>query len=185
MKSNKIINIILSVIFIIFLILVVNKKFGGGNVRYNNSSNLINVEDIKDLYVVNFTWNGIAEKYNEKNDKKVENYIKYESVIEAKINAEDINNNIKIENKKYIITLPKIELVPKIIIKNDSFSFIPENSSLDLKELLNICEEDAIKEAQKNKELIKIAKENAKNTIEGLLLPITEQNNYKIVWKED
>ena len=79
--------------------------------------------------------------------------------------------------------LPEIKLTPSIITNVDSPSFIPENTSIELKEVLTVCEKDAQEEAEKSEELMNVAKDNLKNTVEALLFPIVEANGYKIIWE--
>lgn len=56
-----------------------------------------------------------------------------------------------------------------------SFTFIPENTNLDLKNILEVCEKDTEEEALNSKELLVTAEENLKDTITALLFPIIEE----------
>jgi hypothetical protein len=185
--SLSFIKTIIIVVLLLVLCFFVFIKFKGNDVTIKSSSNLIDIKEIEELNVAKTRWNGIAEVKDESTGE-IKTYIKYEADIIAKMSLKDINDKIVVnENKKEIIaTLPKIELKPTILFKDEgkSFSFIPDNVSIDLKELLEVCESDAQLEADSNNKLMEIAEENAKNTIEGLLFQFLDKDNYKLVWKE-
>ena len=179
---------VIYLVVIIAIIVIVVSKFTKSRVTFNSSSNVIKVDEIEKFNLARFTWNGIAEYYND-TDTEVDTFIKYEAQIEASMNMENFNkNNILVDdNKKLInITLPKIELTPKIVFKDDgkSLSFIPQNTKIEMRDIVVTCEEDDKKKVQERVEMLDIARENAKTTIEGLLLPIIEESGYKIVWKD-
>ena len=179
---------VIYLVVIIAIIVIVVSKFTKSRVTFNSSSNVIKVDEIEKFNLARFTWNGIAEYYND-TDTEVDTFIKYEAQIEASMNMENFNkNNILVDdNAKLInITLPKIELTPKVVFKDDgkSLSFIPQNTKIEMRDIVVTCEEDAKKKVQERVEMLDIAKENAKTTIEGLLLPIIEESGYKIVWKD-
>ena len=180
---KKYIKLIVLILLGAILGIVIYSKLTSNQVKLEATSTLIDVKEIQELNLASFTWNGIAEITNE---KKKTTYVKYEAVIEARMDLADINKKIEFneETKEVYVVLPKIQLVPVVRVKNDSFSFIPEDSKVDLKEVLTVCEEDANKEATDNVELLNVATNNAKNTIEGLLLPLIKEDNYKIVWKD-
>ena len=55
---------------------------------------------------------------------------------------------------------------------------------IDVKDMVSVCEADAKAKVAERTKMLDIAKENAKNTIEGLLLPLVEGQHYTIVWKD-
>ena len=79
-----------------------------------------------------------------------------------------------------------IKLKPNILFKDGgkSFSFIPNNTDIEVKELLKVCEEDAKKEVLKNTEIKKLALKNAKSSIKKYFLPFIIGDDYEIVWKD-
>lgn len=183
-----IIRKVIYLIVVIIIIVIVISKFTKNRVTFNSTSNVIKVDEIEKFNLARFTWNGIAEYYNGM-DAEVDTFIKYEAQIEASMNMENFNkNNISVDDNEKIIyiTLPKIELIPKVVFKDDgkSLSFIPQNTKIEMHDIVVTCEEDAKKKVLERIEMLDIAKENAKTTIEGLLLPIIEESGYKIVWKD-
>lgn len=190
MKKNlsfKIIKRIIYFIILIVLILLIVNKFSKNKVTLDSSSNLIKIDEITKFNVAKFTWNGIAE-YHKDNTEKVDTYIKYEADIVATMNLENFDKNIVIDKdkKEITITLPKIELKPNIIFRDGgkSFSFIPTNTDIEMNELIKVCEDDALEKVSERVKIQEIAKDNAKTTIEGLLLPFIEENDYSIIWKD-
>ena len=185
--SFKIIKKIVYFIVLAALILLIFNKCSRNRVTLDASSNLIKVEEITKFNVAKFTWNGIAE-YRKEGSDKVDTYIKYEADITATMNLENFDKNIVIDKDKKEITinLPKVELKPNVIFRDGgkSFSFIPTNTDIEMKELVKVCEDDVIKKVSERVKMQDLAKENAKSTIEGLLLPLVEGNNYKIIWKD-
>ena len=185
--SLKIIKELSYFIILGVIILVLISKCSKRTIEYNVASNLISTEEVEKITFAKFTWTGIAKYYKE-GKNKVDTFIKYDALVSAFMNVSDLNYNIYFDNDNRIIyvTLPSMELKADIIFKEDgnSFSFIPANSKIDMRDIITICEEDAKKKVNERVQLLDIAKENAKNTIEGLLLPILEKENYQIVWKD-
>ena len=56
-----------------------------------------------------------------------------------------------------------------VTVDPDSLSFIPQNPDVELKDIMTVCKEDALKEASESKELYQTAEENLQSAIEALL----------------
>ena len=184
----KLLKKIIYCIVLALAILLLFSKCSKTRVKLDSSSNLISIEEIEKFNLAKFDWTGIAEYYK-KGEEKTDTFIKYDAIITASMNMKNFNENnflIDRENKKIYITLPKIELKPTILFKKDgeSFSFIPEKTEIEMKDIIEVCEKDAINKANERVKLLDIAKENAKSTFEGLLLPLIEEENYTIIWKD-
>ena len=189
--SVKIVKEIIYIIIICAIALLLYSKFNKKKVEFFSASNLIKVDEVEKFLLARFNWDGIAEHYKEDSktkEKVVDMHIRYQAEITATMNMDNFNNNVLVdkENKKIYLTLPKIELKPTIIFKDDgtSFSFIPSNAKVELRELVTICEDDAVKKVSERVQLFNIAKENAKKTIEGMLLPLIEEEHYIVIWKD-
>jgi len=185
-KITIIIKIIYLIIFISLVLLIIN-KFNVKRERLSSSHNLIKVEEIDKVNVAKITWNGIA-KYYKDNSSDVDTYIKYEAEVIATMDMENFNKNITIdENKKTIeIVLPEIKLRPNVLFKDGgkSFSFIPQDTDIEMRTLVDVCEKDVIEKISKKEDMLKVARDNAKTTIEGLLFPLIDLNEYQILWKD-
>lgn len=183
---KTIMNVFYLIVLFALLLLLFN-KYSSRHIKYKSSSNLIKSVKIEKLDLAKYTWNGIAE-YHKNGKDKVDTYIKYEAEIVATMSLKDFSNNIKVDEDKKIITiiLPKVELTPNILFKDGgkSFSFIPNNTNIEMKELLKVCEDDAKKEVDKDTRIRKIAIKNAKSSIKMYFLPFIIDNDYKIVWKD-
>lgn len=183
----KLIGKIVFLIVLVVLVLLFFNKFSRNKVTLDSASNLIKVDEITKFNVAKFTWNGIAAYYKD-GSEKVDTYIKYEADIVATMDLENFDRNIVIDKGKneIIITLPNIELKPNVIFKDGgkSFSFIPVNTDIEMRELIKVCEDDALAKVSERVKMYDIARDNARTTIEGLLLPFIEDYDYKIVWKD-
>ena len=82
------------------------------------------------------------------------------------------------------VTLPEVEIFTPPSIDPDSLSYIPSEKEYDLKEVLETCEADVLREAEAATELKTSATENLKAIIEALLKPIIEPEGYEIRWSE-
>ena len=65
-----------------------------------------------------------------------------------------------------------------------SLSFMPEDSDIELKDALVCCKEDAKKKAMESQELLDTAEDNLQSIIQALLYPILDPQGYRIIWKE-
>ena len=186
-RGVRVIKDLLYIVILAGIIIIFYSKCAKRNVTYESSSNLIKVEEVTKFNLAKYEWNGIAEYYRE-GSNKVDTYVKYEAEIVATMDLSNFNDNIVQDetNKKIYITLPKIDLVPTVIFKDDgsAFSFIPKKTDIDVKDMVSVCEADAKAKVAERTKMLDIAKENAKNTIEGLLLPLVEGQHYTIVWKD-
>ena len=183
---KTIIKVVYFIVLFVVLLLLIN-KYSVRHIKYDSSSNLIKSVKIEKLNLAKYTWDGIAE-YHKNGKDKVDTYIKYEAEIVATMNLNDFSKNVKVDEDKKIITitLPKIELTPNVLFKDggNSFSFIPDNTDLEMKELLKVCEEDAKKEVASNTKIKEIALKNAKSSIKKYFLTFVIDKDYKIVWKD-
>lgn len=63
-----------------------------------------------------------------------------------------------------------------------AISYIPKNPDISLKEIIDLCKEDAMNEANNSEKLYQTAEENLRAVIEALLSPILENVGYSIEW---
>ena len=184
LKMIKLITkVVLIIILIILVVIVLPIKLRKKKQTIITSATLTKAVDISELSSAKFTYNGIADAYKDENKEKIKCRIRYDAVVDASINMKEIQFEIDKKNKTIMPILPEIKLTPNVITNVDSPSFIPENTSIELKEVLTVCEKDAQEEAGKSEELMNVAKDNLKNTVEALLFPIVEANGYKIIWE--
>ncbi|WP_031553608.1 DUF4230 domain-containing protein [Oribacterium sp. FC2011] len=179
-------SIILIMLFIVLITLI---NFWGPDI-YNNfimpknepviitSSMLEDAVNISKLSTAKYKYNGIAQLYE---NEKVKCNVKYNAEVKAGIDMKDIAFNINDADKIITVTLPEIQFSSYIIDQN-SLSFIPSDSKVDLKAAIAACEKDSLDEANKSKDLKNAAEENLKQTIRALLYPLLETTGYTIQW---
>lgn len=63
-----------------------------------------------------------------------------------------------------------------------AISYIPKNPDISLKEIIVLCKEYAMNEANNSEKLYQTAEENLRAVIEALLSPILENAGYSIEW---
>ena len=177
---------------LILLVLVVVIAAGAGLVLPNKiskigkentitSSQLEKAIDISQLSTAEFVYNGVAEKKNENSLEDVDRYIAYDANVKVGINMEDVKFKIDEEKKTVTPILPEIEINIATLDEN-SISYIPKNPDLSLKEVITLCKEDAINEANTSDKLYETAEENLQSVIQALLAPILEHEGYSIQW---
>lgn len=137
--------------------------------------------DISQLSTAEFVYNGIAEKKNEENPEKTDCYIAYNANVKVGIQMEDVTFEINEEAKTVKPVLPEIS-VNIATLEEDSLSYIPRNPDVPLKDILILCKEDAVKEANDSEKLYQTAEANLKAVISALLSPILENAGYSILW---
>ena len=178
MKIVKMIKDILIIAVIIVLIfLIYNKLNNNSKLKISASSDLEKVIDISEIQTAKYTWNGIAEINN--------TYVRYEGTVQVNYDMKDFfKDNIKLDNanKKIHLKIPETKYEPIVLAKSNSISFIPANAEIDMKDVLNACEEDMKEEIKDNERLNEIAKNNFKSIIESFLYPITENSSFEFIW---
>ena len=155
--------------------------FDKGEEKIMTSSTLMDVIDISNLSTAQFTYNGIAEIYKDKKQEKVKCYIRYNAKVKAGIDMKEVQFKIDEEKKTVKPILPEIKINSNPVDEK-SLSFIPADSTIELKDALVACKEDAEREAMESQELLDSAEENLKAIIEGLLYPILDSQGYSILW---
>lgn len=173
---------------LVLAVLVVGSLFGPnvmnkiGKENVITSSQLEKAIDISQLSTAEFVYNGIAEKYDDDKPEKVECYIAYHADVKVGIQMEDVEFEIDEANKTVTPILPEISVNIAALDENE-ISYIPKNPDIPLKEIIVLCKEDAVREANDSKKLYQTAEENMKAVIEALVSPILEHAGYTMKWQ--
>ncbi|HBM47113.1 MAG TPA: hypothetical protein DD387_04730 [Lachnoclostridium sp.] len=138
--------------------------------------------DIEQLSTAEFSYSGIAEKYKNENSKEVDCYIAYDAKVKVGIQLSDIHFKIDEKEKTIKPVLPKPEITVASL-DGGSLSYIPKNPDIPLKDVIELCTEDAKQEANQSERLRLTAQENLQSVIEALLSPILKQAGYQIIWQ--
>ena len=87
------------------------------------------------------------------------------------------------EEKKVIVTLPKVT-ISDIEVNMGSLEYIFKDKNSNTESISKDAYQSAVadvkEECEKNEQLKELAKENAKNVIQGLISPILEQEEYQL-----
>ena len=173
---------------LVLAVLVVGSLFGPnvmnkiGKENVITSSQLEKAIDISQLSTAEFVYNGISEKYDDDKPEKVECYIAYHADVKVGIQMEDVEFEIDEANKTVTPILPEISVNIAALDENE-ISYIPKNPDIPLKEIIVLCKEDAVREANDSKKLYQTAEENLKAVIEALVSPILEHAGYTMKWQ--
>ena len=170
------------VVVVILIIIQLGGGFDEGKETIITSSTLTDTVNVAELSTAQFTYNGIAEIYKDKEKKKVNYYIRYNAKIKAGVDMSEIQWKIDHENRTVKPILPQITINVNTVDEK-TLSFIPENATIELNKALAACKEDSKSEALKSTGLLETAKDNLKSIVEGLLYQILTSQNYKIIWE--
>lgn len=156
--------------------------FKEGDTTIITKSTLIDMVDIAELSTAEFTYNGIAEIPKSENFDKIKCRVRYNAKVKASVNMKDIDFVIDDDNKTIKPILPKIKL-EAILDDKVGFSFIPEDSSVDLQEVIDACKRDVTNEAEQTSAIYDSAEENLRDVIQALTYPIISSKGYKLDWE--
>lgn len=182
MKKKIIVAILIIAVTVVGINLIgptAMNKIGKENVI--TLSQLEKAIDINELSTAKFVYNGVAEKYKEDKPEEVECHIAYNANVKVGIQMEDVKFEIDEEKKTVTPILPDIT-VNIATIDEEEISYMPKNPDISLKEVITLCKEDAMNEANNSDKLYQTAEENHRAVIEALLSPILDDAGYSIVW---
>lgn len=145
-------------------------------------SQLEKVININDLATAEFIYDGIADKYNEKNPDKVECHIAYESTIKVGIDMDKVKFSIDEKNKTVTPKLPEVK-INSVAVDTKTLSYMPENPKIEINDIVALCKKDAMNEAGEAPELYQTAEKNLQSAIEVLLSPILKTAGYTLEWE--
>lgn len=146
---------------------------------YVTSAQLEKAVDIDELSTAEFVYNGIAEKYKESGE--VDFRISYDAKVKAGIKMSDVTFEVNDEAKVVRPHLPAVEIT-SIEVDTNQLGYMPENPDGNLKEILEICEQDIANEAADAKDFKTTAEENLMTVIEALTTPILKSKGYTLEW---
>lgn len=148
-----------------------------GEVTTITESSLEEVFEISELQTADYIYNAITEVYDE-DGKNREYYVAYEATVTAGIDFSKVIIKIDNERKTIAITIPEVT-IQDTIVNPGTLEYIFEKDKYDnenvYKEAYAICQADIDKKASSESELLRLAKENAKQVIEALITPWVQQ----------
>ena len=177
-------------IFFLLIVVIVVIGFFGGNVYKNHKEEIKATSDLKKVIKISklssfkMVHNGIATKYDK--DKEPLYHVRYDATVKAGIDASKIKLKVNRRKKVIDVRLPKIQILDSTVdVASQDYIFEDEDENdRDISsESYKLCLKDLGNEVTKEKELYKSARANAKKIVRGLIEPLVEQDDYKVVVK--
>ncbi len=181
-------KLLIAVAVLVVVVLVgykVNEVLSPKPVEQFNTSSLEEIIDVSELSTFVAVYNGVAIKYDDKNDEKVDYYTYYEASVKVGIDFTEIKyENLK-EERIIKVTLPPITITDTDVdISTLEFMFIDAKSETDtvVEQAYNLCYDDLKEEVKKEFAIIELGEQNAIKTIEALIIPFANEfgNDYSI-----
>lgn len=170
-------SIALIFVIIVFILIICNNiKANSSNLSTISTSSLQKVLEINELSTVNYTYNAVATKKDNKGNDAY--YVAYEGIITAGIDFNKIKTEIIKDEKKVIITIPQIEIQDqKVSMETLEFIFLKsEYETEDVTvEAYELCKENLKESINNDNVLFEVARENAINSVEALFKPWIEK----------
>ncbi len=181
-KKKKILPMTIAVIVVVVIVAVLSTVLTMNAAGTTVSEvSLKKAVSINKLSTAEFTYEGIAEKCNDKGD--VIYHIYYEASANAGMDLEKIDFKIDADKKTVTPILPEMT-IDAPVIDESVIDFLPKNANVNMREVIEICKADATNEIEETPMIKETALRNMRSTIEALLVPILESNGYKIVWED-
>lgn len=135
------------------------------------------VFEISELSTADYTYNAVARVYAE-DGINVKYYVAYEGRVKVGIDFSKIEIAMNEEEKVITITIPDIEFQEKMVDPGTlEFIFKDKKSETEQvhQEAFVLCQQDLDEKTSKEKELLMLARTNAKSVVEALVTPWIEQ----------
>lgn len=171
-KSKKTIAILIVIIIVLVAIFVIPSKEGVTRTSVKSSFNKI--EESSDLETVNFTYNVIAKKCEDKNncDKTsndiddFEYVISCEGTVTAGIDFDKVKIDVDKNNKKLILTLPESS-IKDVNVGSLSFLNGEDVPATEFPNARKLCLETTKEKSNSDEDLLPAAKEQAAEVIKS------------------
>lgn len=175
-KVTILIAILIVILAAVGLTILKNRQ----NTVILTSSTLEKVVAVSDINITRFPYEGVADIKNK--DGKHLYYVKYAATVTASADMGKMTFDIDNEARTVRPILPEIQ-IKQPVLDEKKFSFMPDGANIDLKTLIKTCKGDVVKEVKADKNLYSVAEDNLKQAVTGLIMPITEAEDYEIVWE--
>ncbi len=149
-----------------------------GKVTTINKATLQEVLEISELSTIEYTYNAIATAYTE--DEEPKYHVAYEGFVTAGIDFGKIDISVDESTKNIHITIPDANILDTVV-KMESMEYIFEDKDYNTEtvssEAYQLCQDDLSDRADKEEDMLSIAKENAVMAVEALITPWVVQND--------
>ena len=189
----KIILLLAAIAIVAFIVLKITGIFGSDKNQEQRlttitKSSLTKVLEISNLSTLDFIYNGITDVKNDEGELKY--HVAYEGTVTAGIDFKKIKIDLDDKNKKITVTIPET-YIQDCDVSMPSLKFIFEdddyNTETVTEEAYKACIKDLEEKSAKENDLLELAGENAKKTVEGLIDPWVKQidGEYKVDIKQE
>ena len=148
-----------------------------GTVTTISEASLEKIFEINELSTVNYAYNAIACAYGD-DETTPEYYVAYNGTVTAGIDFGKIDISIDEDAKTITLKIPACE-IQDTIVDFGSMEYIFEDDKYETEnvsqEAYELCQSDLAKRAEKETDLLELAKENAATAVEALVNPWVNQ----------
>lgn len=137
---------------------------------------------ISNLSTAEFIYNGIATKYKE-GTEETDYSISYDATCKAGVPMDEITFEID-DTLKIVRPHFPDPVITNISVDINSLSYLPRDPDIDMKEVIQFCENDIREGAEGSEEFKRLAKDNLQDVLEALTMPILKSAGYTIEWSE-
>lgn len=148
-----------------------------------SSTQLKQAINIDNLSSAEFVYNGIAEKYKD-NTSTIEYRVAYDATVKVGIRMSDIDFDVDRANKTVTPRLPEI-IVNSVSVDINTLSYMPKDPGAEIKDVIEVCENDVKTDASNSSKFYQTAEENMKSVVEALTLPLIKSKGYSLVWDQN
>lgn len=176
--------IILAILAVVIVIAIVTGTITFDNAKkptITTTAQLEKVVNVSKLSSAKFYYNGIAVKQDDKG--RDEYHVKYKSTVTASVSMDDISFKEDKDAGKIIAYLPT-PTIDSPVIDSSSLDFFESNPDADLQEVIKLCKQDALNEVKSDDEIMQVASDNLKKTVEALSKPILDEKGYTLEYQE-
>ena len=145
------------------------------------------VFEISEISTASYIYNSIATAYTE-DGKEARYHVYYEGTIKAGVDFGKIDIQIDDAGKVITLTLPEVE-IHDIIVDSSTLDYIfsdeKYNTETGMQEAYSLCYDDLTSKIENEKQFYEMAKNNAVNSVEALIVPWVEQvdDEYVVIVK--
>lgn len=151
------------------------------NSRYVTDATLKEAMGVGDITAIDYTYKGIAVKKSAFLWFETVDYrVKYEARVRVSYDMSAIEPEVDEDKKVAIVYLPDA-VIGEPRIDGFKLSFLPENPTVNMDEVLALCEEDVAAEL-KREEMQREASESLQDTVKALTMPLLGEE-YQLEFK--
>lgn len=160
-----------------------------GEVTTITESEIKEVFEIAELETADYIYNAVVH-VNTSDGSAVKYHVAYQGTVTAGINFDEIEITVDNEQKIIYIKMPPVSILDTVV-DSGKLKYIFEDDKYDnetvFSEAYSACQKDLDSRVASETELLDLAKENAKQVIEALVMPWVEQidEEYVISWVVD